>query len=323
VRRVMAKLLATRERLPYKKIDSTLRGNVGAETMGALLGSGRRTAVISPAAPGLGRQMRAGRLLLHGEPAATGDLVEMLRQQLPGVPISRLARGETVGSDDGSIRLFVADAEQESDLEHLVDLCLGRPDELLLVGSAGLAAALARRTPIHRSLAQVNEPSRYGRVLFIVGSRNPQSAAQVRALLAHGGVADLGLHATGGGALEVSRVPVEAGWSLGVLYVEGLEEAAVLDPQHTADQLAQQAERLMPGAAGSDLVMVMTGGDTARAMLARLGVQTIEVSRSLAPGVVFAKAASGGRMISIVTKAGGFGDSGLFTRLASELLEVR
>ena len=64
-----------------------------------------------------------------------------------------------------------------------------------------------------------------------------------------------------------------------------------------------------------------TGGDTARSMLDRLGIDVLQVCGSFAPGVVLSSAHLRGRPITLVTKAGGFGEADLFVRIVRELLE--
>ncbi len=312
-------------RIPFKKIDSTLRGNVGAETLAALAGSGRRCAILSPAAPRLGRRLHRGRLIVNGEPVAGGDLVQALRVQLPDVPVQLLTPGEEVRSTGDPIRLFVADAQEETDLDRLVDLALARPDEILLVGSSGLAGALARRGGLagggagEGSCAAADVPSRFRRILFVVGSRNTRSIGQLQALLGMDGVTDLSSSfddnagqppSCGGG--HMSRV--------GVIHAASLEDASVPDSVRVAQRLAEVVGSVLSDDLVDDTAIVMTGGDTARSVLDHLGIQGLEVSRSLAPGVVLSKADLGGRRLCLVTKAGGFGETDLFVRLAGELL---
>ena len=329
VSRAMERLIARDARplgarLPFKKMDSTLRGNVGAETLGALTGSGRRCAIVSPAAPRLGRRLHGGRLLLNGEPVAGGDLVQALSVQLPDVPVHLLRPGEEVRSNADSIQLFVADAQEESDLDRLADVALARPDEILLVGSAGLAGALARRGGAAPVRAVVEAPDRFRRILFLVGSRNARSIAQLRALLGMDGVTDLGglLDDKAGQALARGR---ERMTRVAVIHARGLEDAASPDSVRVAQRLAELAQSVLSDnlADGSldDTAIVMTGGDTARSMLDRLGIQVLEVCRSLAPGVVLSRADLRGRPITLVTKAGGFGEADLFVQIVRELLE--
>ena len=51
---------------------------------------------------------------------------------------------------------------------------------------------------------------------------------------------------------------------------------------------------------------MLTGGDTARTVLERLGIERLQVIGELEPGICLSRQDSGGP--AIVTKAGGFGD---------------
>ena len=67
--------------LVYKKIDSTLRGHVGAELRAALDAAPQFAgAVIAPSFPEQGRTLRDGKLCVHGRPAEepAGDLMGQL-----------------------------------------------------------------------------------------------------------------------------------------------------------------------------------------------------------------------------------------------------
>jgi uncharacterized protein YgbK (DUF1537 family) len=59
--------------------------------------------------------------------------------------------------------------------------------------------------------------------------------------------------------------------------------------------------------------LVMTGGDTARAMLAALGVDALTIEGELEPGISVSAPVEG-HGFRAVLKAGGFGDNGVFLR---------
>src|SRR5919199_5928769 len=61
-------------RIVYKKIDSTLRGQVPAELAAALKATGREKAIVAPAFPSAGRTTRGGVLLVYDEPVHETDL---------------------------------------------------------------------------------------------------------------------------------------------------------------------------------------------------------------------------------------------------------
>src|ERR671933_2238315 len=68
VRQVADHLRTARPEHVYKKIDSTLRGNLGAEIDAVMDALDFRLAVVAPAFPALGRTTRHGRHHLHGRP---------------------------------------------------------------------------------------------------------------------------------------------------------------------------------------------------------------------------------------------------------------
>lgn len=317
VHRVMTSLRAAGTRLPFKKIDSTLRGNIGTETMAALSASGRRYAIVAPAAPAQGRLMRDGQLFVHGK-RLDKNLIDMLRSEMPGASIQPLPPGDSFAPADDGCSVFVADAQDEADLDRIARLGLAGPQDVLLVGSSGLAAALARRQGVATLPGLREYQRRYRHVWFVVGSYNSRSAEQVRALLARGDVVRLVLPLTGP-MPELLEREVSADHGIGVIYVEGLDASPALDPRRIAAQLGELAAMVLGLASVADAALVITGGDTARATLARLGVKSVNVCASLFPGVVHGTAPFAGQELGIVTKAGGFGDPGLFTRLASRL----
>ena len=122
--------------LLYVKLDSLLRGHLGAAIDGALDASGAELALVAPAFPAQGRTTAGGVQHAGGEPVA--DLVARLREQ-SARPV------EAIGRDVGRLErtgLLVCDAEDDADLARIVAAgrAAGRP--LVWAGSAGLAAAL-------------------------------------------------------------------------------------------------------------------------------------------------------------------------------------
>jgi len=65
--------------------------------------------------------------------------------------------------------------------------------------------------------------------------------------------------------------------------------------------------------------VVVTGGDTALALLREMNVSAVEVLRNFVPGIPISRISFAGKQILLLTKAGGFGDLDLFVRIATEL----
>jgi uncharacterized protein YgbK (DUF1537 family) len=195
-----------RARVPaiYKKIDSTFRGNVGAELDAILDVYPTPLAFISPTFPPAGRTVQGGILTVHGvpvhqtsigrdpvAPVRRSHLPTLLRAQsrrpvhLLALEVLRARRPEALRAMAGWVgresALVVADAATPADLRRLVRLIAEERLPRVVAGSAGLAGVLGRilrwpRRPPHRPPG-VAQP-----ILVVVGSPNPTSIAQVAEL---------------------------------------------------------------------------------------------------------------------------------------------
>lgn len=152
-------------RLVYKKTDSTLRGNIGAELAALAAGfPGSRVAYV-PAYPLMGRTVRNGILLVHGVPVHE---TEFARDPLNPV------RDSHVPSLAGECAQ-VFDAETDADIARVADELLRMHETLLAAGPAALAEALAARiggTSVQSAFPKAR------RCLVINGSLHPLSARQ-------------------------------------------------------------------------------------------------------------------------------------------------
>lgn len=323
----------------YKKVDSTLRGNVGAELAALLKLTGAAGAVLAPAFPAQGRTVLNSRLHLHGRPVdlpagaagescATVTALLAAQAELPiaEVPLSHVQSGSAALASflrGCSGRIAVADAADDADLARLAEaIALVGPD-LLPAGSAGLAAHL----PKVWELAGCCRPSATlaGPVLVVAGTQHPSLIAQLRQLERQRRV-----KVVGGllGALlpQGKGLPDERASTLAAALAAG--EDAVLTTcdqprlagggRLVADLLAEVVRRLVakvpPGA------LVISGGEVASAVCRGLGAFGIAVEGELEPGIPFGRVLGGtADGLPIVTKAGGFGDEATLRRILAAL----
>jgi D-threonate/D-erythronate kinase len=172
------RLPIARARILFKKIDSTLRGNVGAEIAAALTAFGCQAAVITPAYPAMGRTVEEGYLRVRA--AEPIDLA------------SRLALESSVHVQPGAVsaaiqsgaRFISVDAACDRDLDRIAAAGLESGRRILWAGSAGLASALARTLPSGGPPGSAPPPA--SAVLFCIGSDHPVTVEQQRRLLALG-----------------------------------------------------------------------------------------------------------------------------------------
>lgn len=195
----------------YKKIDSTFRGNVGAELDAILDVYPAPLVLIAPSFPPADRAVFDGTLTVEGipvhrtaigrdpiAPVRQSHLPTLLRGQtrrrihhlpLPALraPWPRAARSlQAWYSSDGG--LVVADAVTIDDLRRLARLITEGGLLGVVAGSAGLAAALSQMMSWRRRALPRPIPAEHP-ILLVVGSPNPTSLAQVAAVERRGSAA--------------------------------------------------------------------------------------------------------------------------------------
>ena len=270
--------------LAFKKLDSLLRGHVAGETA-ACLHDGRWDAVvIAPAFPAQGRVMRHWRQLAHGSDVGV-DLVADLAHQ--GVPVARRRAG-----DDLPPGVSLWDAETDAELAAIAAL---RRRHVLWCGTAGLAGALVRTLPPYAGALPTPEKLQKP-VIALVGSAHPVALTQLAACQTHVRLAGDAPPIPHGTVVTVA-LPEHTG------YAEAAERIAA-----TFTDLLARMDR--PG------TLIVTGGETLRAVCQALDAQALVVDGEVAPGIARSRL-RGGRWdgLSVVSKSGAFGDAGLLARL--------
>ena len=326
MQRIGSDLLDPGAEIVIKKIDSTLRGNVVGETLAMMEVTGRSIAAIAPAFPDQKRTVRGG--MVHVEGVALPD-TNFARDALTPPPLqplhllfARTAHGSAVQLlragqaprllDPGQRQILVFDAESDADLEQIVRNLQPELKRVLLVGSAGIAQAVGR-VCFASALPSMRSPSVAGRILIVVGSRAEQSAEQVRRVLQLGSterfIAPNGVVA--GDAIARSQA------QLLVLQATPSADGPESDAAVVARRMAEGATTLL--ARGGIGAVVVTGGDTAIAILQGLGQSTLRVIGTLLPGIPYSRIKGPAGELLFVTKAGGFGAPDTFHTIATRL----
>jgi D-threonate/D-erythronate kinase len=326
----------------YKKIDSTLRGHIGPELRETIDRVRPAVTVVAPAFPGAGRTLIGGRAYIHGEPLESkalwrdGGAVDLLSvvgaSGLSPIEVTRdrIGSGELADlmTSVTADQTLIVDAVADADLDGIVAAGLGCGRDVLWVGSAGLAGALAHALSpdrFHGSVGQAcpntagDDAARHGAALVVVGTPAPQSHAQLAALADARDVvtemvspADLD---TGSPSAQWAFRRLADALTNGRHAAAGIEPGALdVDPQEPVRAADRQASTWLVdrlGAALRDLVaradgVVLTGGETARAVLGAAGVRALRVSGTVQVGVPICWTVPGAT--PVVTKAGAFGD---------------
>ena len=317
----------------YKKIDSTLRGNVAGE-IAALLnarrsinpGATRLSILMAPALPTQGRTTVGGRLIVHGVPlektdvwqceasTAQSDIVQLLADtglscELVGINtvrscLNRLQRAIMQSTE--RVDVVVCDAETDDDLRAIAKASLGNSSITALVGSGGLATHIPQAIGIapHTNPRPLNFAS--GATLFVVGSAASVTRQQTRLLESIPDVATFRatpavLHKS---PMMCAQIVQTLQSSRDVLIVvDGGEHCST----HGGQFLTQALSDLVSRCAQFLGALVATGGETARAVLDALGIQRLRLLGEVEAGLPFSVADGWARALPVITKAGTFG----------------
>jgi uncharacterized protein YgbK (DUF1537 family) len=317
-----------------KKIDTGLRGPLGAEIDAAIDAAGASEAFVLTAIPDAGRTTVDGVQLADGVPvdrtafardpenpvrdARVAAVIESTSRHRAGVVRLADVRDARVADAIAHVRghgaeIVVFDAETDDDLDRAVAAVLTRARPLVFVGSTGLGRALRRAQGGASTRTAPTATLRQG-VLVVVGSVHPATRAQVR-------------HATRGEAVRLEALSAGTMERLDAL-AAALAAGAVVVLDTADDRMAgrdtlatlarvaaQTITRTVPGA------LALVGGETAEIVLRTLGVGWLELDDVPAPLAVRSRVATGPLAgMRVVTKGG---STGPVERLAELIDGVR
>lgn len=315
----------------YKKTDSVLRGNVGAELMAAAQAAGVRPLPFVPAWPENGRTTRGGIHYVDGVPVAqssfAADVLDPIRSSrideilTSTAPCrSRVVEADSsVWPDDGDVLIF--DAQTGGQVDRIAEALCRRGMARLTAGCArllqSLAPHIAQDLPV-RAAAPVCADGP-GRILLACGSLSPVSLSQTayaRRQLGYVPVAPDGDPSSG----EASQIPSSAHILLRSTRAETGEEVQryleTIPPsrraqqaRYTAECMARRVQEIADRAAVDTLIIF--GGDTLAAVIRRMGIQSLQPVAQPAKGVVLCQVEYRGRSLRLITKSGGFGGENL------------
>ena len=338
----------------YRKIDSILRGNIGPDVWATLRGIGdRRIIFCAPAFPDTGRTTVNGSVFVNGVSLEKSGIRHRWPKSLAelfaevGLP-TRLVPSEVVRSGatnlvkhlkhTSEVTVALLDAETNDDLSVIAQAGLQIRQELIFVGSAGLAHQIAalwgRETNgrDERPLAGAEASDSFTRstpgpaearpyrtdkpILIVIGSKSPVSRAQFEQLSNRGGV----------DVLQVKIPALQSGDDAAIIAAVSRALVSRRDLVITTELPDSLSEGGAPATIGSQegaalmrilgttlrpflhrfSSVILTGGETARGVLTPSGIGRLRMLEEIEPGVTLSLSL-GNPEIPIIMKAGAFG----------------
>ncbi|MGD9071414.1 MAG: four-carbon acid sugar kinase family protein [Desulfobacterales bacterium] len=331
--------------MAFKKIDSCMRGNIGAEVAALADAFGCRGALIAPAFPAQGRITLHDVHYVHNIPVADS---EMARDPVSPVRASRLSalialqyrqpvgRIDAVDLDgdpwrlktlvEGLLkqgrRLIVCDAAHQRHLEVVARLANDQFPHLLLAGSAGLAQALVRCQFEGTEVRPASMDAVGEHLLFVCGSGSDVLKSQVEALTRKTGI-PRHIMVPGRSASPSDRSDAIAkDLASGAVVLQLAPAGSLVYDNDAARQLAAETAAIVRHLRPDGLFL--SGGDTAAAVLGAIEASAIRLQVEILPGVIQGTVIGGtGDGLPVITKAGAFGEPDTLLQLYGLLADGR
>ncbi|HWR06551.1 MAG TPA: four-carbon acid sugar kinase family protein [Sporomusa sp.] len=323
----------------YKKIDSTLRGNIAEEVRAMMESLSLPLAIIAPSYPAHGRIVENGYLQLVKE---WGDsnvpvpicYIPSIIKTIPSIPVAVIGLIDVRQGEQklvqkiselhaAGIKLITVDAVTDPDLRTIAVAMSRLPVPCLAVGSAGLAGTL----PISWKAVDKEHLGLREGTMVVAGTLNQVTAEQITGVLDYPNteLIDIRSDVIYDGRVEDELARVMAG--IASALVDGRIPVVVMDTllknrnDIDAISLSVQVQKYGPsvtlllGQIAKETAeqyglrnLVIAGGGTATSICHTLEISIIDLDREMLPGVPVGKAV-GGRCngLHLVTKAGGFG----------------
>lgn len=307
-----------------KKIDSTLRGNPGAEVAALLRLSGQRQAIIAPAFPAAGRTTQNGVCLMKGVPVTETEFASDPKTPVRHAHIAAVLAEQTALNSvvvtpaqlatalQGDAQLVIVDAQSDDELDQIIRAAFACHERPLLVGSAGLCDALARRLATPRQL------------LAVIGSMSEIAQQQIQRVRTKHSVSAvlIDINDVFSDAMAGYQQQIAAALAAGDHCV--VHTCADTQARHQIDALCQQ-RGLSRAALGETIsaflgeltrrvlerhnpaALYVSGGDVAMAVASALDAQGFAIRGQVAQCVPFGRFLGCRWQGPVMTKAGGFG----------------
>lgn len=320
----------------YKKVDSSLRGNISSEIK-ALVDTFDSIIPIIPSYPDNNRTLKDGILYIDGtrvsqscishdpyEPVLEDNLIRRLKVE-EGIEATLFGK-ESV---DNKSNVLVMDAITNEDFNICMDYLEENKMANVVVGSAGFAKIFAKwifNDNHVRKKINLNKP-----LVVISGTLNPTTKAQIE-------------YAS---SLDYPRIQLDKKQLLDSLYWENEQNNKILsykklirenslvifdtfklkisnDKNDSFDNrfiIGESLGHLTKELMDSDFegTFLFTGGDTLNQSMKVLGINTIKPIDEIQPGIVISKINYLEKEILVITKSGGFGEKDLFVEIVDEM----
>jgi len=278
----------------YKKIDSTLRGNIGPEIDALFDELDIEVLPFCAAFPGIGRTTIDGYHYVWGELVTRTEFAQDPRNPVSEAHIPTLLKAMSKHYE----KIKIYDARTQIDLENIAKEIR---NHTTFCGASGLAGELvkfwkkSKEGPKGESESVVSG----GRPILIVsGSAKSVTYEQIENLRQEKDVLIVPID------FEQNRAEVPDAKGSKHILIYPQKSVRKMDPEKILKTLVQLTMGLCRGGLFRDLILI--GGDTAFNICQALKIDTFQIICSVSPGIAFCRSLDG--KYNFILKPGGLGD---------------
>ena len=337
----------------FKKTDSALRGNIGAELSALLEASGETQLPFIPSYPQIGRTTENGEYLISGiavadsvfgsdpfEPVTKSNVAELiaLQSDIPCTLLPVPASGEQIPSNQG---ILVFDSRTKKDLSMILQAMQEKGALHIMAGCAGFASIIPGILDLEgRKKAEM--PKLDPRLLIVCGSVNPITLTQLenaekkgfsRYHLTPQQKLQGGYWETEQGSRDIDAIRAmlsENQYSI----IDSNDKGSNAPTREYARLHEIDLDGIRLGISRSighiveaifdcpDLgTILITGGDTLLQCMQYMGVPSLEPVCEVESGIVLSRFSYKGNTRFVITKSGGFGSANLMSNIAKMIAD--
>jgi D-threonate/D-erythronate kinase len=314
----------------FKKTDSTLRGNIGAELKALMEATGARSIPFVPAFPEMGRTTRGGIHYVDGVPIAetvfANDPLSPVRESEVATVLKRTAELQVANATLANYPKYtgadcvVLDCASREELQAIARRFQDRDELRVQSGSAALAEELPN--VLELPVASLEKVEARRPILFVNGSMNPRAFEQAAAVQSE-------MHTV---RLEPDALfPKENTRMVKNVPANGDVLLCTLETRDDFPAFEQRARDLRVSALHHEVAealgaivrefltkrsfntLVIFGGDTLMGITKAMNWQAFIPHTEIEPGISVTKPR--GSDLVVISKAGGFGDRGAARRI--------
>ncbi len=342
----------------YKKVDSTLRGNIGVEIEEIMKKFNRDICIFAPSYPPNRRVVVGGYLLVQDQPLGMskyygGELdkeeasyIPSLLKQDTNFSVGKIDLKEVMRGPENILKrinylvkdnkkIIVFDAIEDYHLENIFKSCLNFAGSVLYAGSAGLATHFPHITSGSKQEKKINPiPGNEDlSFLVVIGTRRKIMNTQIDYLKEKADV-------------EVLNVDIQKLFNNESKYLDiyfqkardvltGKRHLILKNISVSTSEINGLSQRELEitvrdylGKLSAKIVkdcsinnIIISGGDTSLGFCKAMGINNLEIQAEILPGIPLSKSSINKHKIKIVTKAGGFGETDTLYKIINRLIE--